>query len=285
MAVNSSINNGNTNITTLGTITTGTWNSDIISPQYGGTGVNNGIFTLRLAGTFQTSGANPLTLTTVATTNVTLPPSGTLVNTAVTTLSSLASIGTITTGTWNASNILPGFGGTGVSNPTAHAIPIAEGSSNFNFLTLSAGQILIGTTAGDPTPATLTAGTGINISSVSGGITISSTGEVPYTEVTGTSQAMVQDNEYTANNAGLVTLTLPATATVGSKLQVNWKGAGGWKIAQNSGQQIQLGNVTTTSGAGGSISSSASGDCVQLVCITANVLFEVQNVQGNLNYV
>ena len=48
--------------------------------------------------------------------SVTLPTSGTLVNSAVATLSSLASIGTITTGTWNGSVIAGQYGGTGVAN-------------------------------------------------------------------------------------------------------------------------------------------------------------------------
>ncbi len=64
-----------------------------------------------------TAGANSLTLTTTGTTNVTFPSgTSTLVNTAVATLSSLASIGTITTGTWNASVIAGQYGGTGVNN-------------------------------------------------------------------------------------------------------------------------------------------------------------------------
>ena len=41
---------GSTNITTLGTITTGTWNGGIISPAYGGTGINNGNRTLSVSG-------------------------------------------------------------------------------------------------------------------------------------------------------------------------------------------------------------------------------------------
>src|SRR5262249_39592527 len=153
----------NTAVTTLsslssiGTITTGTWNGTIISPQFGGTGINNGSNTITLAGNFATSGANSLTLTTTAATNVTFPTSGTLVNTAVTTLSSLSSIGTITTGTWNGTTIGATWGGTGVSNPTAHGIPIAQGASPFNLVTLGAGQLLIGTTASDPVAAALTA--------------------------------------------------------------------------------------------------------------------------------
>ena len=69
---------GQTSITTLGTITAGTWNATVVDPVYGGTGVNNGASTITLAGNLVTSGANSLTLTTTSTTNVTLPTTGTL---------------------------------------------------------------------------------------------------------------------------------------------------------------------------------------------------------------
>ena len=59
---------------------------------------------------------NNITLATTGATSVTLPTSGTLVNDAVTTLSSLASIGTITTGTWHGALITGTYGGTGVNN-------------------------------------------------------------------------------------------------------------------------------------------------------------------------
>ena len=69
---------GSTNLTTLGTISTGTWNGGIISGTYGGTGVNNGAKTITLGNNFTTSGNYVLTLTQTGTTNVTLPTSGTL---------------------------------------------------------------------------------------------------------------------------------------------------------------------------------------------------------------
>ena len=102
---------GQTSITTLGTIATGTWNGSVIGAAYGGTGVAN-----NAANTITFTGNYSLGLTLSANTSVTLPTSGTLVNTAVTTLSSLASIGTITTGTWNGSVIGATYGGTGVNN-------------------------------------------------------------------------------------------------------------------------------------------------------------------------
>ena len=107
---------GSSSITTVGTVTAGTWNGSVIAGTYGGTGVNNGTKTITLGGNLTTSGAFATTLTVTAATNVTLPTTGTLITNAVTTLSSLASIGTITTGIWNGTVIAGQYGGTGVAN-------------------------------------------------------------------------------------------------------------------------------------------------------------------------
>ena len=75
---------GQTSITTLGTITTGTWNGTVIGSTYGGTGVNNGSNTITIGGNvslanaFTTLGAYGITLTATASTSVTLPTTGTL---------------------------------------------------------------------------------------------------------------------------------------------------------------------------------------------------------------
>lgn len=69
---------GQTSITTLGTITAGTWNGTIISPAFGGTGVNNGAKTITLGGNLTTSGAFNSTFTMTGPTTVTFPTSGTL---------------------------------------------------------------------------------------------------------------------------------------------------------------------------------------------------------------
>jgi len=69
---------GQNTITTLGTITTGTWNGSVIGATYGGTGVNNGSSTITLGGSFTHTGAHTLGVTTTANTSVTLPTTGTL---------------------------------------------------------------------------------------------------------------------------------------------------------------------------------------------------------------
>lgn len=85
------------------------------------------------ANTFQTSGNFPVTLTATASTNVTLPTGGTLVGssdtgTVTNTMlagsiaaskligTDIATVGTITAGTWNATVIAGQYGGTGVAN-------------------------------------------------------------------------------------------------------------------------------------------------------------------------
>lgn len=94
---------GQNTITTLGTVTTGTWNGGIIAGTYGGTGVNNGTKTITLGGNLTTSGAFATTLTTTAATNVTLPTTGTLATRAGTeTLTNKTITGaTISTGSIN----------------------------------------------------------------------------------------------------------------------------------------------------------------------------------------
>jgi hypothetical protein len=65
-------------ITSLGTIATGTWQGSVIGSTYGGTGVNNGVNTLTLAGNVSHSGSFTQTFTATANTTLTLPTTGTL---------------------------------------------------------------------------------------------------------------------------------------------------------------------------------------------------------------
>jgi hypothetical protein len=69
---------GTTSVSTVGTISTGTWQGSVIAGDYGGTGVANTGKSITLGGNFTTSGAYALTVTLIASTAVTLPASGTL---------------------------------------------------------------------------------------------------------------------------------------------------------------------------------------------------------------
>lgn len=114
---------------------------------------------------------------------------------------------------------------------------------------------------------------------------IGSTSDFTWNDVTGTTQAMAVANGYSANNAGLVTFTLPATAAFGDIIEVSGFGAGGWKIEQRASQTIHFGNSDTTTGTGGSLASTNRYDTVKLFCAVANTDFVVQRSNGNITVV
>lgn len=66
-------------------------------------------------------------------------------------------------------------GGTGVASPTAHGILVGEGAAAVTPMTLTNGQLLIGSTGADPVAAGLTAGAGITITPGAGSITVAAT--------------------------------------------------------------------------------------------------------------
>lgn len=70
------------NLSSVGTLTAGTWNATVIGSTYGGTGVNNGSSTLTMAGSVTHAGAFTQTFTATGNTSVTLPTSGTLATVA-----------------------------------------------------------------------------------------------------------------------------------------------------------------------------------------------------------
>jgi len=106
-----------------------------------------------------------------------------------------------------------------------------------------------------------------------------------WTDVTGTTANLSAQNGYYANNAGLVTLTLPATAALGTIIVVCGKGAGGWSIAQRAGQSIHYIATTSTPGVTGHLDSVAQYDSVTLVCSVADTDWTAIGGMGNLNIV
>jgi hypothetical protein len=181
--------------------------------------------------------------------------------------------------------------GTGVATflaltPTNSSSIVVSSSGVVSYAAMTNGQLIIGNAGGTPTAATLTAGSGITITNGGGTITIaSSSGTSTWTVVTGTSQAMAVDSGYISNNAGLVTLTLPSTAAVGSVIQVQGLGAGGWQIAQNASQLIHIGSQVTTTGTGGYLASTNQYDSITILCVVANTTWTVLGgAQGNITY-
>jgi hypothetical protein len=170
----------------------------------------NGLTITSSTGTLTISNGKTLTLshtmqfTAADDTGVYTFPTGTntLVATTVATLSSLASVGTITTGTWNATTIAIAHGGTGVTSVTTApgASAWAGWDANSN---LSANNLIDGftTTATAGTTTTMTiAATGIQVWTGSSNQTI----KLPTTSV-------VAGGQYTIVNAGTGALTVQSS--------------------------------------------------------------------------
>jgi hypothetical protein len=174
----------------------------------------------------------------------------------------------------------------------ADALPMVI-DSTFQVGTSGTVAVSFATDGGSAVPAagviTIAGGTNVTTSGAGSTVTIDASGGgggITWAEVTGTTQAMDVDTGYVANNAGLVTLTLPDTAAFGSIVRVVGKGAGGWLIAQNASENIRWDEASiTTTGVGGSLASTDDHDAIELVCMTADTNWVVLSSKGNITIV
>jgi hypothetical protein len=131
-------------------------------------------------------------------------------------------------------------------------------------------------------PGFLTAGSGISIVNVAGALTISANNSGNWVNQNTSAVTMVSGKNYAINNGGtLVTLTLPAAPVLGDTYKIVGYSSGGWMIAQNAIQVIELGNMPTTAGVAGYLASTNRYDCVTITYIAGNT-FVAYGVQGNI---
>lgn len=144
-------------------------------------------------------------------------------------------------------------GGTGVATvPTNGQIPIGNGT---NYVA-----------------ASITAGANITITPGAGTLTIASSGGsgvLPYVGIAGTTQTAAVNTGYINQNAAATTITLPVAPALGSIVAVQGLGAAGWILVAGAGGTINVGQ--TASSVGGSVTSAANFDTIQVVAIAANV--------------
>jgi hypothetical protein len=153
------------------------------------------------------------------------------------------------------------------------------------------GQVIIGSTGANPTFATLTSSGGtITFTPGAGTLNLEAAGGsfpggvTAWENDTTTPIALVANHGYSANRAAGVTYTLPAVAAQFTVIRIVGI-QGSWTITQAANQEIFVGNTHTTTGVGGSLASSDAGDCVELLCITANLLWRAISIVGNLTVV
>lgn len=100
--------------------------------------------------------------------------------------------------------------------------------------------------------------------------------------VVSTNQVGASNNGYVfVAPGGALTISLPAVSSVGDEFIVTLDGATSFQITQGAGQQIRLGNLATTAGVGGSITSTQQGDTLTMVCSVANLRWNVLSSMGN----
>jgi hypothetical protein len=192
---------GSSDIVTVGTIATGTWQGTLIGPTYGGTGVNNGSYTLTITGGSRTldqavnNGAAPTFLGT----NFTSIPNAALSNNSITFGSTATALGGTVTNL-NGVNIGPVTAGTGsfTSLTATGAITHNTSTNSQSYVTTGAGTI------------TITSGTAGAINNMSIGATTRGSGA--FTSVAANSTVTFQ----TTTNSQSYTTTSTATITISS---------------------------------------------------------------------
>jgi hypothetical protein len=118
----------------------------------------------------------------------------------------------------------------------------------------------------------------------SNGFVTSNGRTVKWQTISANQTLVINTGYFCISPGGALSLALPATAIIGDIIEVTLDGSTSWTITQSAGQQIRFGNVQTTSGAGGSISSTASGDTIRIVAQTATKWNVISSV-GNLTVV
>lgn len=94
-----------------------------------------------------------------------------------------------------------------------------------------------------------------------------------------------RNSQYIAinNTPSPIQIIIPTGAPLGFEFSVLGS-LGTYQITQNPGHQIQFGNVLTTNGSSGGISSSTEGDYLRLVCIQSPNKWAVISAIGNLTF-
>lgn len=187
--------------------------------------------------------------------------------------------------------------GATAADPAFATITSGDGSITFTTGANSLDMVVAGgagvgkTVTGDsggPLPPTagnwnfLSGGGGINISGAGSTLTFTISGGGLSWHTINASQALVSNNGYfCVTPGGALALSLPATSVLGDTIRVLLNGSTSFQITQAAGQQIRVGAQLSTLGAPGTVTSTAQGNSIELICMTANTIWEVGSSYGN----
>jgi len=126
----------------------------------------------------------------------------------------------------------------------------------------------------------------VTFQDVTGTVALLSDIPAPQTWINATASpvVLVPGTWYICNDVeGQNQFILPATAALGVEFRIKGGPLGsGWSILQNDGQQIQVGNRTTTAGTSGYVASTADTDYISITCVSENTLFGDTGFTGNI---
>lgn len=134
-------------ITSLGTVTTGTWNASVIGATVGGTAQS----TYTTGDTLYASASNTLSKLSIGSTGQVMVVAG-----GVPTWGSITSVGTIATGTWQATAIGATYGGTAQTSWTTGDLLYASASNTLAKRAIGSSNQVLTVSGGLPTWATIT---------------------------------------------------------------------------------------------------------------------------------
>ena len=124
-------------------------------------------------------------------------------------------------------------------------------------------------------------GTGVTVTGNAGTNTLTITSGKAWTAISA-SQTLAVNNGYACiSPGGALSLALPAVSDVGSIIEITLDGSTRFVVTQGAGQQIRIGNLSTTAGVAGSLTSTQQGDSIRMVCSVANLKWNVLSSMGN----
>lgn len=148
---------GQASITTLGTITSGTWNATTIATTKGGTGLTS----YNTGDILYGSAADTLSkLTKPATNSLLVMGTGGTPSWMDRAATDITGLGTVTTGVWNATAVGPTYGGTGLTSYSKGDLIYASATNTLSKISAGAtGEVLVMNSSGVPAWSGIDGGT------------------------------------------------------------------------------------------------------------------------------